>query len=111
MNNLAYSNFRNTNTVSRLTYDSTTMNQSNQNGTSPISHSMKSTKKNFSQHGQIESDAFTIHNAPVQHFSPKSIKKLRIVENDKSQSSPANLQPETKYENNHFLEMYTKTEL
>jgi len=60
-NNLAYSNFRNLNMMSRLTQDSTSMNQTNGFGAAtPMSQSMKSKKLTFSKHGQIESDAFTL---------------------------------------------------
>jgi len=72
-NNIAYSNFRNANTMSRLTQDSTNGAAS---GITPMSKQLN----NFSKHGNIESDTYTLKGgnlAPIHSFSPKSINKIR----------------------------------
>jgi hypothetical protein len=61
--------------MSRLTQDSTNGATS---GITPITTSKK--LNNFSKHGIIESDTYTIKGgnlAPIHSFSPKSINKLR----------------------------------
>jgi hypothetical protein len=73
-NNIAYSNFRNANTMSRLTQDSTNCGNS---GITPISTSKK---QNYSKNGKIESDTYTLKGNtvnPIHSFSPKSVNKFR----------------------------------
>ena len=75
-NNIAYSNFRNANTMSRLTQDSTNGAAS---GMTPITATSKKLNT-FSKHGNIESDTYTVKGTnlvPIHSFSPKSINKFR----------------------------------